>query len=120
MVIAKTNGREQRTEPRDRPYQAFCTADQIARLFWMAAVALAAARAIAGGWSTAQPGQQRQGFLIAPLLDGGDGFSFSASVASCLNNRIAARASVKAASRPCWSHSRRAVDHRKHGSHHAS
>jgi len=62
----------------------------------MADVALAAARAIAGRLIAGQPGQQSERLLVATRLDGGDGFKLSASVASSLNNRIAARASVKA------------------------
>src|SRR5260221_203012 len=49
-VMARPMAAKSSTEPSDRPYQAFCTIDHIARLFWIDDVALAAARAIAGGW----------------------------------------------------------------------
>ena len=45
-VMASPMAASSRTEPSDRPYQAFCTVDQSARLLWIADVALAAARAI--------------------------------------------------------------------------
>ena len=73
-VMARPIAASSSTEPSDRPYQAFCTSDHSARLLWIADVALAAARATAGGWSAGQAGQQRQRFLIAARLDGGDGF----------------------------------------------
>src|SRR5439155_423786 len=41
-VMARPIAASSSTEPSDRPYQAFCTADHIARLLWIAEVALAA------------------------------------------------------------------------------
>ena len=54
-VMASPMAASSSTEPSDRPYQAFCTADHSARLLWIDAVALAAARAIAGGCSPLSP-----------------------------------------------------------------
>ena len=54
-VMARPMAASSSTEPSDSPYQAFCTIDHSARLLWMADVALAAARAIAGGWSPVKP-----------------------------------------------------------------
>jgi len=48
-VMARPIAASSRTEPSDRPYQAFCAADHIERLLWIAAIAAAAALATAGG-----------------------------------------------------------------------
>jgi len=81
----------------------------------MAEVALAAARADGRRLFSAKAGQQRQRFLIAPRLDGGNGSSFSASVASALNSRMAARASVEGELRRLVGLLlQRAVDERQH------
>src|SRR5438128_2317090 len=45
-VMARPIAASSSTEPSDRPYQAFCTADHIARLLWIAEVALAAAAVV--------------------------------------------------------------------------
>ena len=48
-VMARPMAASSSTEPSEMPYQAFWTPDQIASVFCIAEVALAAARAIAGG-----------------------------------------------------------------------
>ena len=73
-VMASPIAASSSTEPSDRPYQAFCTIDHIARLLWIEAIALVAARATLGGTSLPQAGQQRHRFLVALRLDDGDGF----------------------------------------------
>ena len=42
-VMASPIAASSSTEPSDRPYQAFCTIDHIARLLWIEAIAPAAA-----------------------------------------------------------------------------
>jgi hypothetical protein len=71
------------------------------------------------GGVAGQPGQQRQRFLIAARLDGGDGFELFDLGGVGLNSRIAARASVKASFAPCWFPSparRRSPAASRHGS----
>ena len=47
-VIASPIAASNSTEPSERPYQAFCTADQTASVLWIEAIALAAALATRG------------------------------------------------------------------------
>ena len=54
-VMASPIAASSSTEPSDRPYQAFCTIDHIARLLWIEAIAPAAACATSGGWSLPSP-----------------------------------------------------------------
>ena len=48
-VMASPIAASSSTEPSDRPYQAFCTIDHIARLLWIEDTAPAAALATGGG-----------------------------------------------------------------------
>ena len=72
-VMASPIAASSSTEPSDRPYQAFCTIDHIARLLWIEAIALAAALRDLRRHVAAEAGQQRHRFLVAARLDDGDG-----------------------------------------------
>ena len=95
-VMARPIAASSSTEPSDRPYQAFCTQDHIASLLWIAAIALAAACATAGGWSAPRSVNIASASWSPRALTVAMASSFSASVASSLNSTIAARASLKA------------------------
>ena len=115
-VMARPMAASSSTEPSDRPYQAFCTIDHSARLRWMAAVAFAAALAIAAGWSPVSPVSSASASWSPRALMVAMASSFSASVASGLNSRMAARASVKASlARLDGFLLQRLVDQRQHG-----
>ncbi len=57
-VMARPIAASSSTEPSESPYQAFCTAVHIARLFWIAAMASGAAFFTAGGVLGRQPAEQ--------------------------------------------------------------
>ena len=72
--MARPMAASSRTEPSDRPYQAFCRIDHSAMLLWIADVAAGRGVRDRGRLVPGEPGQQRQRFLVAARLDGGDGF----------------------------------------------
>ena len=95
-VMARPMAASSSTEPSESPYQAFCTIDHNASLFWIAEVAAAAACAIIGGCSPLRPVSSASASWSPRARMMAMASSFSASVASSLNNRIAARASENA------------------------
>ena len=83
-VIASPIAASKSTEPSDRPYQAFCTIDHMARLLWIEAIALAAARATLGGTSLGRPVSSAIASWSPFALTTATASSFSTSVASGL------------------------------------
>ena len=96
-VMARPIAASSSTEPSDRPYQAFCTIDHSASRCWIAEIALGRGADHGRRRVLRHVGQHRQRFLVAARADGGDGIELLLSVASSLNSRIAARATVRAA-----------------------
>ena len=72
-VMASPIAASSSTEPSERPYQVFCSAVHSARLFWIDAIASAAACFTAGGRVRRQAAEQRERVLVAALADHRDG-----------------------------------------------
>ena len=68
-VMARPMAASKSTEPSEIPYQAFCTASQTPRRFWMAATATAAAFHHRRRGVGRQAGEEPEGVLIAALAD---------------------------------------------------
>src|SRR5262245_49364093 len=96
-VMASPMAASSSTEPSERPYQAFCTIDHIARLLWIEEIAPVTAFATSGGWSAPRLVSSAIASWSPSALMTAMASSLSTSEASGLNSRIAARASVSAA-----------------------
>ena len=72
-VMARPMAASRSTEPSESPYQAFCSALQMARLFSMDAMASLAAFATAGGAVAGSAAEERKRILIPPLADHANG-----------------------------------------------